>query len=125
VTAGLTLDAGALIALERRRARVMQLVLRATERRLPTTVPAPVLVEWWRGRSDLREKILAAVLVEPLHTALARSAGEALAAVAGATAIDAIVVASAALRGDTILTSDPEDLVRLADYFGGVRVLAV
>jgi predicted nucleic acid-binding protein len=84
-----------------------------------------VLVEWWRGRSDLREKILAAVLVEPLHTALARSAGEALAAVAGATAIDAIVVASAALRGDTILTSDPEDLVRLADYFGGVRVLAV
>lgn len=52
MTAGLTLDAGALIALERRRARVMQLVLRATERRLPTT-SLPVLVEW-RGRSDLR-----------------------------------------------------------------------
>jgi hypothetical protein len=55
----------------------MQIVLRATERRLPTTVPAPVLVEWWRGRSDLREKILAAVLVEPLHAALARSAAPA------------------------------------------------
>lgn len=46
-------------------------------------------------------------------------------AVRGATAIDAIVVASAALRGDAVLTSDPHDLLRLADYFGGVRVLSV
>lgn len=125
MTAGLTLDAGALIALERSRARVTQLLRRATERQLPTTVPAAVLVEWWRGRSELRERILRSVQVEPLHATLARTAGEAVASVKGATAIDAIVVASAALRGDTVLTSDPQDLLRLADYFGGVRVLSV
>lgn len=125
MTAGLTLDAGALIALERRRARATELLRRATERQLPTTVPSAVIVEWWRGRTDVRERILAAVQIEPLHAKLARAAGEAIAAVKGATSIDAIVVASAALRGDAVLTSDPDDLNALAHYFGGVRVLAV
>jgi hypothetical protein len=49
-------------------------------------------------------------------------AGEALAAVPGATAIDAIVMASAAQRGDAVFTSDVEDLDRLRRHFPDVRV---
>jgi hypothetical protein len=63
------------------------------------------------------------VSVEPLSERLAKIAGEAMAAVAGVTAIDAIVMASAAQRGDVVLTSDPGDLSRLRRYFPEVRVL--
>jgi hypothetical protein len=45
------------------------------------------------------------------------------AAVPDATAIDAIVMASAGRRGDVVYTSDFEDLVRLQVYFRSVRVL--
>ena len=56
---------------------------------------------------------------------LAKLAGEALSAIEGATAVDAIVMASAARRGDVVYTSDVDDLERLRDYFPGVRVLGV
>jgi hypothetical protein len=73
----------------------------------------------------VREAILRGVRIEPLGDALAKLAGEALAAVAGATAIDAIVMASAAHRGDIVYTSDVGDLLRLQAFFPGVRVLGV
>jgi hypothetical protein len=62
---------------------------------------------------------------EPLSPALAKVAGEALAAIKGATPIDAIVMASAAQRGDVVYTADVSDLARLAGYFRAVRVLAI
>jgi len=65
------------------------------------------------------------MLVEPMDAELARAAGEAVAAVRGASAIDAIVAASAARRGGVILTSDHADLTRLAAHFRSVRVLVV
>lgn len=122
---GITFDTGALIALERRGQRARQIVQRAIEEKIRITVPAAVITEWWRGRSDARELIVAAVRVETLSDALARIAGEALAAVKGATAVDAIVMASAAQRGDVIYTSDVGDLERLRGYFPAVRVLAI
>jgi len=61
--------------------------------------------------------------VEPTSEAIARSAGEAMAALPGATVLDAIVMASAALRGDVVFTSDVEDLERLRQHFPTVRVL--
>jgi len=51
------------------------------------------------------------------------SRGQALGAVPGATLIDAIVVASAASRGDIIYSSDVHDLERLRRVFPGVRIL--
>ncbi|HEX5101690.1 MAG TPA: PIN domain-containing protein [Polyangiaceae bacterium] len=122
---GITFDTGALIALERRGQRMRKVLERATEQKVRITVPAAVVTEWWRSRNDVRERILAAVRVEPLTEGLARVAGEALAAVKGATAIDAIVVASAAQRGDVIYTADVDDLVRLVGYFRTVRVLGI
>jgi hypothetical protein len=123
--AGLTFDTGALIALERGRHRMRRVFATAVRDNVRMTVPAAALVEWWRGRTDLAEDILAALDVEPLDEALAKAAGEALGAVPGATATDAVVMASAARRGDVVYTSDFEDLLRLQDYFRAVRVLAV
>ena len=122
---GLTFDTGALIALERRRQRMKEIVERALAKDQPLTVPADVVGEWWRGRTDLRDSILESVDVEPLTEALAKLAGEALAVVKGATLVDAIVMASAASRGDIVYSSDVEDLEGLQGHFPSVRVRRV
>ncbi len=122
---GLTFDTGALIALERRRPRMRAVLEHALAADQPITVPAAVVGEWWRGRTELRDAILAAVDIEPLTAQLAKVAGEALAAMPQATLIDAIVVASAASRGDIVYSSDVDDLERLRRHFPGVRVLGV
>jgi predicted nucleic acid-binding protein len=121
---GLTFDTGALIALERRKRRMKEVVERALAKDQPITVPADVVGEWWRGRTDLRDAILDCVDVEPLTEPLAKLAGEALAAVPGATLVDAIVMASAALRGDIVYSSDAGDLEKLRRVFPAVRILA-
>ena len=120
---GITFDTGALIALERRRQRMKEIVERALAKDQPITVPADVVGEWWRGRTDLRDSILESVDVEPLTEALAKVAGEALASINRASLVDAIVMASAASRGDIVYSSDVEDLERLQGHFPGVRVL--
>ena len=122
---GLTFDSSALIALERRRPRAAKIYSVAVESGVIVTVPVVAIAEWWRGRTDAREKILRGMRIESMDDALARDAGRALAVVRGATTIDAIVMASAARRGDAVYTSDIEDLERLASFFPGVRVLAV
>jgi predicted nucleic acid-binding protein len=122
---GLTFDTGVLIALERRQQRAAQIFALAVRSGMRITVPAPVVAEWWRGRTDLREDLLAAVDVEPMTEALGRLAGEALARVRGATTIDALVMASAALREDVVYTSDYEDLEKLRRVFSAVRVLRI
>ena len=122
---GLTFDTGALIALERNRQRMVEVRQAALRAGLRVTVPAAVIAEWWRGRTDLRKDIVAGVCVEPLTLATARAAGEAIAHVRGASAVDAIVMASAALRGDIVYTSDVDDLERLRLHFRAVRVLGV
>jgi len=97
-----TLDTGALIALERRDLRMRRLLIVAARERETLVVPTVVLGEWWRGRSDLRDEIVEAVVIEPLGAELAKRAGEALALVRGATFVDAVVMASAASRGDVV-----------------------
>jgi predicted nucleic acid-binding protein len=114
-----------LIALERRKQSAWEVYRRVNERGAPITVPAAVLGEWWRGRTDLRDAIRLSVRVEPLTDGIARLAGEALAKVARASTIDAFVMASAALRGDLVYSGDVEDLERLRMFFPGVRVRAV
>jgi predicted nucleic acid-binding protein len=120
---GCTFDTGALIALESRRLRMRRVLEFAYLHKLSITVPAAVVAEWWRGRSDWRDQILASVSVEPLNDALAKRAGEALAGAPGVSAVDAIVMASAAQRGDVVYTSDFEDLHKLQAHFPSVRVL--
>lgn len=128
---GLTLDTGALIALERTRKRIREIVAAAQAGKDQITVPAVAVTEWWRGPDKRRLLIRAMFDVEPLDEDLARSAGEALASLrrgadidAGVT-IDAIVMASAARRGDVIFTSDVDDLERFSRYFPNVRIFSV
>jgi hypothetical protein len=97
---------------------------RAQELGVVPIAPADVVAEWWRGRSDIRETILAAIVVEPLEEGLARLAGECLAHVGGSATVDAIVMASAARRGGAVYTGDVGDLERLRAYFPAVRVFA-
>jgi predicted nucleic acid-binding protein len=124
-----TLDTGALIAIERRKRRGILLLDLARHRLARLLVPIPVVVEWWRARGDARARILEAVSVEPLSLGVARAAGEALATVkrkghGGSLAIDAIVVAFAASRGSVVYTSDVDDLEKIrAAHFPSVRIL--
>ncbi len=120
---GITLDTGALVAIERRKRRGTRLLELARLRLAVSSVPMPVVSERWRGRTDARERILEAVNVEPLSLAVAKAAGEAMAKVPAATAVDALVMAFAAARGDVVLTEDVDDLERLRAFFPTVRVL--
>lgn len=117
---GLTLDTGALIAVERGDRRMRTALLATQLEGAIITVPAPVIVEWWRGDTARCRRILEALVVEPLNDVIAKLAGEACAAIAGATATDAVVMASAAQRGDIVYTSDLEDLERLRSHFKSV-----
>ena len=121
-----TFDTGMLIALERRKIRATAAFRNIVRRGFLPVVPAVVYAEWWRGRTDIREEILAAVIVEDMPPSLCRAAGEALGAVKGSSLADAVVMASAALRGGGIVyTADLDDLERLQRYFASVRLLPV
>jgi predicted nucleic acid-binding protein len=112
---GLTLDTGALIALEADRLAMRKVFYAALGQDALITVPAVVVAEWWRAgrREKERAKILRSLHVEALEKHVAMAAGIALGLVSNSTAIDALVMASAALRGDTVYTSDVGDLERL------------
>jgi len=125
---GLTFDTGALIGLERRRHAIRRVFATAIEDDIPIVVPTVVVAEWWRRGAHEKERtmILRAVRLEPLEVYVARLAGIAVGLVPGAGTIDAIVMASAASRGDTVYTSDLDDLTRLRERvpeFSLVRVL--
>jgi predicted nucleic acid-binding protein len=119
------LDTGALIAAERGKHRASRFLRLAAGGRARLLVPMPVVAEWWRGRSDLRDDILGAT--EIVATAeIAKAAGVALARMKDADAamtIDAIVIATAALRDAMVVTGDAANFDRLASHFPGVTIL--
>jgi hypothetical protein len=114
---GLTLDAGALIALDRGDRRMIALLQLVMEQGRGIRVPAGVVGQAWRGGA--RQAILARFLrsrqveLPALDEPLARAAGELCGLTGTADVVDASVVLVARRTGDGILTSDPEDLRRL------------
>lgn len=122
----ITFDTGALIAVERRDRAMLAFMTAALAAGSRITVPTVVVGEWWRGQRGPAARILDAVHVEALSLPIAKLAGDTLSRVAGATLVDAIVVASAARRGDLVLTSDVGDLSRIRDAaFPSVRIRRV
>jgi len=121
-TRGVTFDTGMLIALERRKAGALALLQACRLSRTKITIPATVLAEWWRGAHSAMLEI---GTLEPITPQLALQAGKLLAQTGGSNAIDATVVASAAQRGDLVVTGDPEDLRALAKGVTGVDVEVV
>lgn len=115
--AGIVLDAGALIALERGDQRMLALLQRALAQGRVFRVPAGVVGQAWRnGRVQVTlARFLRSNEVEivPLDGQLARSCGELCGAANTRDVIDASVVLLARERRDPIVTSDPDDLRRL------------
>jgi predicted nucleic acid-binding protein len=131
MTLGLTFDTSALIALERNRQRAAKVFRAARDARLPVTVPTVVIAEWVRAGAGerARERLLHSMIIEPLTRDIAEKAGRAIGAgrdlAPDTGTIDAIVIASAWLRGDTIVTADVGDMYRLRDAFppfAGVQI---
>ena len=123
-----TLDTGALIAMERQKPRGMMLLRAAREHRAQLLAITPVVAEWWRGRSDVRERIKAAVTLVPFPVRSAQAAGVALGKMRGDArmAVDVMVMAYAAtLGGSLVYTSDVTDLQLISSHFPEVRVLGV
>ena len=118
-TRGVTFDTGMLIALERRHAGALALLRACRLSRAAITIPATVVAEWWRGTHRF---LLESGAVEPLTPDLAQRAGELLVLTGGSNAIDATVIASAARRGDIVVTGDGDDLRALARTVGNVTV---
>jgi predicted nucleic acid-binding protein len=116
---GVTFDTGMLIALERRKAGALALLRACRLSRARITIPAAVVAEWWRGSHP---GMLEIGMLEALSPQLAMRAGDLLARDGTSNAVDAIVIASAAQRGDIVVTSDPDDLRALAKGVHGVDV---
>ncbi len=120
-------DTGACVGVERRKARATRFVRLAQVGLARIVIPLATLPEWWRGRTDVREDLLAAARIDT-SIAAAKAAGaalEGLRRVDASLTIDAVVVATAALLDGIVVTSDPDDLARLVVRFPGVRLLTV
>lgn len=115
--AGIVLDAGALIALDRGDKRMLALLDRALAQGRVFRVPAGVVGQAWRdGRVQVTlARFLRSLEVEilPLDEQLARSCGELCGVTQSADIIDASVVMLARERREPIVTSHPNDLRRL------------
>ena len=111
---GLTLDTGALLALERGDSRVRALLRRASETGLPLSVPAGVVAQAWRGgpRQARVARLLAdpSVHVAPLDDMTARAVGLLCGRSRHRDIVDVHVALLAQEQGHTVVTSDPEDL---------------
>ncbi len=116
-------DTGALIALERGNHGIRKVHRLAIENGFQIVATTPVIAEWWRkGRREKdRAKILRTLVIEPPDGHVARLAGEAIGVVA-AGVVDALVMASASVRGDTVYTADIDDFERLREVFPNVRL---
>jgi hypothetical protein len=107
----LVLDAGALIAIERRDRAVIARLVRAHEDAEPVRSSAAVVAQVIRNRARqvTLERVLAGVEEHPLDSDVARQIGQLLATSRTSDVVDA-AVALLAGPGDEVLTSDPSDL---------------
>lgn len=112
----LILDAGALIAFDKGDRMLRARLAAARNARHELTTTSPVVAQVWRGarRQALLATLLAAVRIDAPDETRARRAGELLARTGTSDVVDALVV-GLARAGDTILTSDPDDLGALVE----------
>ena len=105
---GLTLDTGALLALERGDSRVRALLRRALESGIGFSVPAGVVA--WRQARVARLLGDPAVNVPPLDDTTARAVGLLCGRTGHPDVVDVHVALHAREQGQTVVTSDPDDL---------------
>jgi predicted nucleic acid-binding protein len=112
------LDAGALIAVERRSVYMLEAIDGAAQRPRRLIVPAPVLAQVWRdgaGQALLSRFLkLPIVKVELLSEPLWQAVGELCGLKSTTDVVDAAVVICARAKGaQVVITSDPDDLRKL------------
>jgi predicted nucleic acid-binding protein len=111
---GLSLDTGALIALERGDAKVRALLRAASSASLPVSVVAPVVAQAWRGGPRqapiARLLALSEVDVPPLDADTARAVGVVCGRSGHPDVVDVHLVLHARLHGRIVVTSDPDDV---------------
>jgi hypothetical protein len=114
IVAGITMDAGGLIAVDRNDRRIVVLLARARETGSRVTVPASALAQ--AVRQPQRQARLARLLrqpttdVIPLDRVDAANVGRLLAASGTSDVVDAHVVICARRARQQAVTSDPNDL---------------
>ena len=116
----LVLDAGALLAVERYDRDVIALLKQELVSGRSPLTHGGVVGQVWRGgagRQANLARLLPALDVAALDEALGRRAGVLLGRARKADVVDAALVSLAA-DGDSILTSDPDDLLALAATAG-------
>lgn len=111
------LDAGALIALERRNKRMLALLQQIVAARMSVHVPAAVVAQVWRASTQqhatarlLKAKV---IRVHALDSSTAYAIGLLLASSRTSDVVDAHVALLGRSLGARVLTSDPNDLKRL------------
>lgn len=123
---GLTLDAGALIAVERGERRCLALLARAAEHGDRITIPASALAQ--ALRSPVRQVRLVRLCrhtttdLMPLDGPDATAVGLLLAAAGTSDIVDAHVVVCARRARQAVLTSDVDDLRRIAPDVPAIQV---
>jgi hypothetical protein len=110
----IVLDAGALVAVDRRDRRVGALLRVAQRERIPVRTSAAVVAQVWRAgaRQAPLARTLAGVATVALDLVTAKRLGVLLGVADASDVVDAHVAALVA-AGDTVLTSDPDDVRRL------------
>ena len=122
----LVLDAGVLIAHERRDRTAEAWLQRAATEAVELIVAAPTIAEAWRdGTRQARiARLLSACRIVACDGALARHAGELLAQTRSRSTLDAIVIATTHRFSGAALTDDLDDLRPLAAA-AGVAVVSL
>lgn len=120
----LILDAGALIALERRESAVVAHLRDAARSKIRVVTSAAVAAQAWRGgtRQAGLARTLRGVAVRGLTDQTYRPVGELLAANGTADVADAHL-SLLVQTDDTVLTSDPDDIKRLLRTRGVVAAV--
>ena len=121
----LVLDAGALVAVDRGDRPMMARLAVARQHGLELRSNAMVVAQVWRdrqGRQASLARLLRAVDVRAISHEDGRQAGVLLGQAGTTDPVDATVVLLAR-PGDRILTSDPDDLTRLASAAGNSAVI--
>lgn len=110
----LVLDAGALIAIERRDRNVIARLVAAHEAVEPVRTSAAVVAQVWRDgtRQATLARVLRGVEEVGIDSTQAREIGKLLRTTKSSDVIDA-AIALIARSGDEILTSDPSDIKAL------------